>query len=53
MKPGHGKVDLVLLVTVLMIAIVGILAVYSATYVRGQETGHLHPTVVKQIIWVI
>ncbi len=53
MKPGYGKVDLVLLVTVVMIAIVGILAVYSATYVRGQETGHLHPTVVKQIIWIV
>ncbi|MBF0252264.1 MAG: rod shape-determining protein RodA [Candidatus Omnitrophica bacterium] len=53
MKPGYGRIDLVLIVTVLMIAVMGILAIYSATYVKGETPGHLNPTVVKQIIWVI
>lgn len=52
MKPGHGRMDRVLLLAVFMIVILGLAFVYSATYVRGAQTGSLNPLVARQCLWV-
>ncbi len=52
MKPGRGRIDRILLLAVFVIVILGIVFVYSATYVRGGTLGTLNSFVARQCLWV-
>lgn len=53
MRPKHGKLDRVLLFTAFLIALIGVLSVYSATWDKAAKPGELDPLVIRQIIWVL
>ncbi|MFH1878772.1 MAG: rod shape-determining protein RodA [Candidatus Omnitrophota bacterium] len=48
----RGKMDKVLLAAVILIAILGIMFIYSATWDTDTTPGGLNPRVVKQSVWV-
>ncbi|MFH1799183.1 MAG: rod shape-determining protein RodA [Candidatus Omnitrophota bacterium] len=48
----RGRIDKVLLAAVILIALLGIAFVYSATCIRSDGGGNLDPLVMKQILWV-
>ena len=52
MRGRRGRLDKVLLCTVVLISILGIIFVYSATWVRGNTTSGINPLVAKQCVWV-
>jgi rod shape determining protein RodA len=53
MPKGQGKIDKVLLISVILIAVLGVIFLYSATYERGSVQDGLHMRLVKQCLWVI
>ena len=53
MKPGHGRMDKILLLAVILISLVAITALYSATFVRGANANGVHPLVAKQCLWIV
>jgi len=53
MRPGYGRIDKILLLTVVLISVLSVFFLYSATYVRGGETEDINPIVIRQILWII
>jgi rod shape determining protein RodA len=51
--PKRERIDKVLLAAIVLIAVLGIFFVYSATWDRGDAGGGLNSLVVKQCIWVV
>jgi len=52
MSIRHGKLDKVILLTIVAIALLGIFFVYSATFERGKAPGAVSDLVLKQCMWV-
>jgi len=53
MKPGHGRLDRVLLIMVLLVTVLGVMFIFSATYVRGTSGLEIDPLVVRQCLWSV
>lgn len=51
-KARRGRIDKVLLLAAVLVSLLGIVFVYSATWDRGNPGGPWSPLVVKQCVWV-
>jgi len=52
MPDVRGRIDKLLLFAIILIAFLGVVFLYSATWDKDNAGGEMHPLVVKQTIWV-
>lgn len=52
MRAHRGKIDKILLLTIILISLLGIVFIYSATWDGEHASSGLNPQVIKQCIWV-
>lgn len=52
-RQTRGRTDKILLAAAVLIALLGVIFIYSATWEQGDAGGELDPLVVKQAFWVL
>ena len=52
MISGYGKIDKLLLLAIVVLALVGLILLYSATYIKGFDRDGLSQVFIKQCVWI-